>query len=137
MSAHDIIMAMVEGLKNPKTKINMNTYGEIREDVCFGCAATNAILHIMDANEDEVKSHVTDRSSRYAHPERMLDAFECAIDSLRCGYVFLYNYLAPTYRFAPITPMPGQELPKLGDDYTDEQLQEYVKLAEYNKIKEA
>ena len=130
MSAHDIIMAMVEGLRNPKTKIDMSTFGEIRREVCYGCAVTNAILHIIDADENEVKSHVTRRSA-YAFSGSFLSEFESAIDYLRMGYAHYYNSCAMQAGFAQITPMPGQKLPYLDDDYTEAQLQEYEKLAKY------
>lgn len=130
MSAHDIIMAMVEGLRNPKTKIDMSTFGEIRGEVCYGCAVTNAIMHIIDANENEVKSHVIRRSA-YAFSGSFLSEFESAIDYLRMGYAHYYNSCAMQAGFAQITPMPGQKLPELGDYYTKDQLQEYEKLAKY------
>lgn len=134
MSAYDIIMAMVEGLRNPRTRIDMSTFGSIRNGICYGCAATNAILHIMNANGEEVKSHVTYTSTCDDSP---LYEFECAINDLRCGLLGSCNANATRLGLARITPIPGQILPVLSNDYTEEQLQEYVKLAEYNKIKEA
>ncbi len=128
MSAYDIIMAMVEGLRNPKTRIDMSTFGLMIEGICFGCAATNAILHIMDANGEEVKSHVTYASIYDDYP---LYGFESAINDLRCGLLVTYNANATRLGLARITPMPGQILPVLRNDYTEEELQEYVKLAEY------
>lgn len=129
MSAYDIIMAMVEGLRNPRTRIDMDTFGLMIEGICFGCAATNAILHIMDANEEEVKSHVlyikSDDCSRAVY------FFERAINLLRMGRLESYNAYVKDLGFAQITPIPGQYLPDLDNDYTEEQLQEYVKLAEY------
>ena len=53
MSAKEIIMAMVEGLRNPVTKIHMGTYGKVEGDVCYGCAATNAICKIGKISLDE------------------------------------------------------------------------------------
>jgi len=48
MTAKEHIMNMVEGLRNPMTVINMDTFGEKREDgVCFGCAATNSICRLI------------------------------------------------------------------------------------------
>lgn len=130
MSAHEIIMAMVEGLRKPRTEIDMRTFAAKNNDICFGCAATNAILHIINADDDEVKSHIT---YRYMHNEDPLCAFEIAIDCLRRGNLLHYNACAEGSGFAQITPIPGQKLPYLGNDYTEEQLQAYVKLAEYNK----
>lgn len=94
MSAYDIIMAMVEGLRNPRTRIDMSTFGSIRNGICYGCAATNAILHIMNANGEEVKSHVTYTSTCDDSP---LYEFECAINDLRCGLLGSCNANACTF----------------------------------------
>lgn len=130
MTAHDIIMSMVYGLRSPRTKIDMSTFGEIKEGTCYGCAATNLILNIMDINEDKVVYHILARESM-AHGDDFLGQFENAIDLLRLGQVHYYNSYAMSYGFAPITPMPDFRLPPLEDDYTEGQLQAYVKLAEY------
>ena len=130
MSAHDIIMAMVEGLRKPRTEINMGYFGYMRESdgVCFGCAATNAVLHIMDADREEVEYYVANQPFPQV-PE--LEIFEYAIDYLRSGSIDLYNQRAAEIGLAQITHMPGQYLPHLVKDYTEEQLQQYEKLAEY------
>src|SRR5690606_17130474 len=130
MTAHDIIMAMVEGLRNPRTKIDMDTFGGIRDGICYGCAATNAILHIMDAEEEEVRDHILECES-HAYRTLNLSIFENAIDYLRRGMVDLYNQYASHLGIAQVTPMLGLELPSLSNNYTEEQLQEYVKLAKY------
>lgn len=131
MSAHDIIMAMVDGLRSPRTVIDMSTFGSIRMGICFGCAATNAILHIMDVDkEKEVVDHILECESQ-AYSLLVLGQFENAIDCLRRDRVDLYNRYAMNGGFAPITPIPGQELPWLGDNYTENQLKEYEKLAKY------
>lgn len=131
MSAYEIIMSMVEGLRNPKTEIDMGTFGEIRDGVCFGCAATNAILNIMDVGtEQEVVDHIFGRRSR-DYKGSTLWQFENAIDQLRQGGVGCYNEYAREFGFVQITPIPGEKLPRLSNNYTEEQLQEYVKLAKY------
>lgn len=131
MSAHDIIMAMVEGLRNPRTEIDMDDFGKIEDGICYGCAATNAILHIMDAGyeEDDV-DHIFRRKYDASWP-LTLKKFEIAIDRLRKGWVNIYNRYAEAYGFAQITPIHGQELPYLDNDYTEKDLQEYEKLAKY------
>lgn len=130
MNAHDIIMAMVEGLRKPRTKIDMATFGRMRDGICYGCAATNAILHIMKAREDELENYIIVPQYR-AYLLSAVYIFESAIDWLRRGRVGMYNLDAKYYGFAKITPIPGLELPCLENDYTEDQLQEYVKLAEY------
>jgi len=46
MTAGEIIMSMVKGLEKPVTKIDMDTYGQTRDGVCYGCAATNTVCKI-------------------------------------------------------------------------------------------
>src|SRR5690606_132177 len=106
----------------------MRTFGEIKQGICYGCAATNTILRIMEVKKDEVVDHILARES---HWDDFLGPFEDAIDFLRLGNVSLYNSYAMNYGFAQITHMPGQELPRLDNDYTEDQLQEYEKLAKY------
>lgn len=47
LTAPEIIRAMVEGLKNPAVKIQMATFGTVANGVCYGCAATATIAHLM------------------------------------------------------------------------------------------
>src|SRR5690606_23181564 len=102
-----------------------DTFGKMEDGICYGCAATNAILHIMEVKEDEeVKDHIrTFPDYRLCPP--FVTHFESAIDFLRRGRVDDYNYFAAKLGIAQITAMPGQELPRLGNDYTEDQLQAY------------
>lgn len=136
MSSHDIIMAMVDGLEKPRTEIKMEFYGIFNDGICYGCAATNAILHIMDANKEEVEAHIMTARGRHSAPimdanHWFLTRFERALDRLRQGEITYYNDYAIEGGFAQITPIPDQELPCLNNDYTEKELQEYVKLAKY------
>src|SRR5690606_32735940 len=88
MTAHDIIMAMVEGLRNPRTKIDMRTFGKMEEGICYGCAATNAVLHIMEAKDEEVVGHILECENETY--DDFLFRFERAIDYLRGGDVDNY-----------------------------------------------
>src|SRR5690606_21457874 len=102
MTAHDIIMAMVDGLRNPRTKIDMDTFGKMEDGICYGCAATNAILSIMDANTaEEVVAHVLN-TAYMCYRSDFRYQFENAIDHLRRGSVILYNQYAVQYGFAQI-----------------------------------
>ena len=131
MTANDIIMAMVKGLRKPRTIIDMETFGRMENRICYGCAATNAVLQIMKADEEEVMEHIIGHASE-VYISSAAYQFELAIDGLKNGKVDLYNKYAINAGFAQIKPIPGvKKLPCLWDDYTEEQLQEYVKLAKY------
>lgn len=118
MSAHDIIMVMINGMKELRTKIDSN--GQ-----CFECAAANAILHTMGmVDTEEVENHVSITALD-------INRFKRAVDCLRQGYLKAYNVNAGWGGFAQIIPIFDQELPYLGENYTEEQLKEYEKLAKY------
>ena len=63
LSAKEIILVMIEGLRNPVVKVDMETYGQIKhfesgKNVCYGCAATNALCKIFDITLPEIKLYV-------------------------------------------------------------------------------
>lgn len=130
MTAHDIIMAMVEGLRNPRTVIDMKSFGHMEGVICYGGAATNAILHIMEASKEEVEDYVRDRGSLVYRPF-FVYLLEVVIDRLRRGDVYQLNRYATNFGIAQINPIPGVKFPYLDTDYTEEELQAYVILAEY------
>ena len=131
MSASEIIMAMVKGLRNPVTNIKMATFGEIENGVCFGCAATNAICHISGTTHKElldvIKVSVVGLSEESGG---FVDKFECAINELREGWLDGYNTYAGELGIARIEYVEDLELPELDDDYGNEDLEAYIQLAE-------
>lgn len=133
MSAKEIIMAMVEGLRNPYTKINMDTYGyKTYEGVCFGCAATNTVCRIIGYLPAlPMQDQVVERgfsSSTISEDQGFIMVFEYAIDELRRGDIFSYNGYAEREGFATIKNI-GPELPMLRDNYTEADLLPYIELA--------
>lgn len=131
MSAHDIIMAMVEGLENPVTEINMATYGDIVDDICYGCAATNAICKIGNF---EAKPFIIARKYAVRKPtESFISIFEHAIDKLRRGDIGDYNMLAKEGGFATIDRRVNN-LPLLDNYYTKKDLEKYKLLAKKQLI---
>lgn len=144
MSAHDIIMAMVNGLRKPITAIDMDTIVEQdfdEEEFWRGGAFINTILPMLGyTRSPEDEPFVDDiclsvDNAKYffqtcTYGVNAVLSFQMAIYFLSKGFVEGYNKWASPY-FAQITPIPGQKLPRLENDYTEEELQEYVKLAEY------
>lgn len=95
MSAKEIILAMVDGLMNPVTKIDMYTFGWYEDGICYGCAATNAICRIgMLDPEVELLSISGPKYRKYSD---LISGFEDAVDCLRNGYIKRYNSLAQKY----------------------------------------
>ena len=127
MTAKEIIMAMVDGLINPVTKIDMYTFGLCYNGICYGCAATNAICSIGMLDPDE-ELQSTGRP-KYRKYSGLISGFEDAIDALRNGNIDRYNCLAQEYGFATI--IESTELPEIdNDNYQDPKvIQAYIDLA--------
>lgn len=131
MTAGEIIMAMVDGLKKKHVQIDMLTFGESEDGICYGCAATNAICEINGViftptviNTERKRREFVNSNDRAFYFD-----FELAIDYLRKGRVKDYNELANKQGFAEITHHEGMHLPFLKSDFTEAELVQYVKLA--------
>lgn len=150
MTAKEIIMAMVEALKDPYYKIDMNTYGQAREIdsegdtklICFGCAATNTISKISGIiftpdtiNWEERVFAVTGKSAQnknytYTEEGNFLDKFESAIDRLRSFEIDEYNKFANLIDIANIEYKTSiDNIRKLNDYYNQKDLDAYIELA--------
>lgn len=134
MSAKEIILAMVAGLRNPVTKIDMRTFGEARQNgklVCYGCAATNTIATISGIKwtPKNIGEGPGDRAKAVKTSYDFLDGFEDAIEGLRVGNISEYNDYAVGHEFAVIS-VRSHQLPILTNNYTEADLKAYVKLAE-------
>lgn len=135
MSAHDIIMAMVNGLKNPAINVRMATYGSCRDGVCYGCAATITVMKIADVVFNETNIFQSKHFEAVSSSEDFLDGFESAINGLRIGNIYSYNSIARRYKFATIknTHIPifrkRLTLPLLRDDSYMDYLPIYEELA--------
>jgi hypothetical protein len=129
MSAKEIIMAMVNGLKKPYTIIDMSTFGsENFFGDCYGCAATNAICEIYGTIPGEMKCGFSE--SGISSDILFVSRFEFAIDHLRLGDVISYNRIARLAGFAEISEQCRLRLPALGNDYTEADLLPYIVLAD-------
>lgn len=147
MSAGEIIMAMVNGLKKPYLNIAMYTFGQVDYDEedekappkCFGCAATNAICNIIDqpipaeylGNRESRREFLHINSSE-ENQRLFLSHFENSIDSLRHGDIQGYNSYAKAGGFSRII-IGGFEdsLPWLENDFTADELAVFEKLAAF------
>lgn len=140
---------MVNGLRRYKNKegfkINMDTYGTYRfeegtEPTCYGCAATCSVQDIADHDFTYKEIGLTNkRASALNYEPWELFSFENAINILRMGrpvpiypkdqledllYFFDFELVDCLYKDAPKTE-------ELEDDFTDEQLLQYLELAEW------
>lgn len=138
LTAKEIILFMVEGLKNPEIEIDMCTFGDvkvvskwlglIKKRKCFGCAATNTICKITGVKftEENIVSRLKRAEALGTH-YNFLDIFEESIDMLRLGKISDYNYLARLGNFSEIEV--ALKMPVLINSFTQIQLQCYVNLA--------
>lgn len=128
MTAKEIILKMLDGLKNPVMKVNMDTFGEKIGEVCFGCAATNMICKLGELNPYEEVGG-TRNSTQYNMSSSFLSVFEDAINDLRSGYLYEYNGAASYKGFTQIK-ITTQPPAITNDNYKDpEVLQAYIDLA--------
>ena len=139
MTAKEIILSMVEGLEKPKVKVDMNYYGHTQPTFyffglfsnteCFGCAATNAICKISGVTFDKINIGSTSaRAEAVGSDTVFFNAFEYAINALRCNDIEYYNQTAANIGIAKI--VKHVSLPYLTNKYTKVQLDQYRLLAE-------
>lgn len=120
MKFTDIMQAMIDGLRNPKTEINMLSTGHSLHGRCFGCAATNTICQISGKMFDS--SNISSRESRAKLINTSSDfiyCFEMAIDALRKGSYYGYNMQAVIGGFAQMPIQFILELNSLPALHTD------------------
>lgn len=132
MSAKEIILALVDGMKNPVMKVNIDTYGEIGDDgICYGCCATNFICKVADVDPKNVLLYFRDMvGTGLGHHGDFLDMFEYAINNLRQGMFYIYNRMAKDYGFAQIKNFKNEIPYFTNDNYSDPELHEiWIELA--------
>lgn len=90
-----ILGHLITGLENPKYQIDMSVFALISDGVCFGCAATNAIVDIWGEKFPQDKfASVFARSEFMKCSEHFYPGFELSLESLRCGEIEGYNEIA-------------------------------------------
>lgn len=135
MSGSEIILAMVSGLKKRHVAIDMSTLGfwDARSNICYGCAATNAICEISGKTFAGHNINTANfRAGFIGCSTDFIVDFELAIDNLRLGDIFGYNAWASSIGVAKMH-RETQRLPMLEDDYTDEDLDAYIQFADFQK----
>ncbi len=124
LTGKEIVMTMVRGLRNKWLEIDMDTYGEAKYGVCFGCAATSAVCELIGRpfRADEIGKR-GDRASAIEADIDFLDYFEEAINRLRHGDIVGYN--SYTERIGMSELPKNFDLPWLDNGFTAEELQAY------------
>lgn len=140
MKFSEIMQTMITGLKYPRTKIDMQTYGKSEKGVCYGCAATNAILRLGNVKEITPLINTTAGRAELTNCESVyfLDCFESAIDSLRRGNLDWYLDYAHSIGIAKIPEKFIEDirrLPILSTETYHEYLSAYQKVC--TQIKKA
>ena len=136
MFVSDIILHMIESLKNPSTKIAMRTYGmKDNNKVCYGCASTNFIcgLYKIDISKNlpnfENTEHGFSNIGIFKNKE-FVGLFELAINDLRNGFLEEFNSIMS---YLSLDTIPDkfldEDLPRLKSNYSLKQLNDYRKFA--------
>jgi hypothetical protein len=135
MKNFEIIRAMTAGLRRRWVRLDMRTFGQFRKGVCYGCAATNAICEIEGRRITLRHAYAFDTTyldiAKFTKADEIfVTRFEIALDDLRQGEIVGYNDYAKFVGFATIPVSLAGKLPLLDDDYTEEQLAKYDRLAD-------
>lgn len=126
------VRAMIDGLRRQSNRegfeIDMDTFGQVSREVCFGCAATCAVQEIygdLGADYDFSLTHY--RAKMWGINQSDLEQFEFAIDNLRSGWDgVLFGYFGlekPDYDI--------EELPCLHNGDWEEGLPAYERYASW------
>jgi hypothetical protein len=92
-----VVRAICDGLEDvpPDFRVDMGTYGVYSHGVCFGCAATCAVMKIAGVQFDAASVRSSDsRATEAGLSHRDLLEFEGIVDGFRSGYhvaTFLQN----------------------------------------------
>lgn len=128
MTGKEIVMTMVNGLRNEHAKVRMISYGHKIFGVCYGCAATNTIAELFGGDTSFVlnnsKCDTFERCSNVDKDWKFVSKFERAIDFLRMGYICDYNFIAREISISELE-IPNRELPALTDAGYMEKLYAY------------
>lgn len=87
----DIVDLMIKGLKKEWVHVDMTSFGGVCGDMCYGCAATNALCELMQ--EPFSKKYIAEeRHTQFNFGVSRVEImyFEQAIDYLRRGYINLF-----------------------------------------------
>jgi hypothetical protein len=143
MSGKEVVMSMVNGLRKPRLKVDMGTFGtvkdqskskSIKKNVCYGCAATNTICEIANVTLDETNVFSTYlRATAVNSNAYFMARFENAINELRKGNVSDYNTTAKDLGMA-ILSRSSIPLPRLINSYSSAQLDAYEAFANEQEI---
>lgn len=130
MTGKEIIMVFVDSLLNPVIRVDMSTYGSVENGFCYGCAATNTVCKIAGKVFNAANiTHEFARAEFIKSDSEFLYYFEVAINSLRKGCLFDYNYYAGRIGISKVRNYAAISLPYLNNDYTQADLQAYIDLA--------
>jgi hypothetical protein len=118
LDARGVIELLIKSIESPMIELEMLSFGNVKYTTnpsngvqahCYGCAATNAICHIMNESipADNIIS-ITKRVNWLFGDESsnnnyiFVDRFEDAFDALRKGDLDNYNFNACTIGMAEI-----------------------------------
>jgi len=134
LTPYELIDAMIQGLKNPSCQINMSTYGNVDNGICFGCAATNAIQYL--SGEKFTPDNIIGGYNRAKYLKldlNILDRFENAINYLRLGNIDTANFYLAGLGIPKIIYDLNKRYPELTTENYMENLHHYEELRDQQK----
>jgi len=134
LSAKEVILLMVGAIEYPVIKLDLETFGAVYGDVCYGCAATNMLGKLGGVVFDKTNIDEHFHAEAVNAGVGFVSHFEGAIDFLRSGSVYSYNLYAEGLGMAKITDEGfGEKLPYLHNDFTVAELDVYKRLADFQE----
>lgn len=121
------LQAMVTGLlkqsKRKDFKIDMSTFGTVRDNICFGCAATCTLQQITKINLTQRTMYYHAKYQKFDVDVDEMSDFEDAIDDACCGHMAdlfrfcgkfdRYEYRKDTHNFQLSTFDWNEGIPKV------------------------
>ena len=134
LTAKEIIMIMIDGLKDPYI-IDFKSFDSFNgKDINFNQVAKNALWRLLKKHFKNISVENEYLYSAYLKVEHIfLCRFEFCINDLKNGFIQEYNDRAQSIGIAHINYK--YIIKPLRDEYSENELQAYLNLADEQKVK--
>jgi hypothetical protein len=107
MSELEFLNLMIDSIENPVTNLDMHTFGDIRNNFCYGCLATNTICKLLTIESADLSIIKGRYFFNYGNMSRKLDGrlchFESMIDHIRTGSYQRYINVTTALDITPLS----------------------------------
>jgi hypothetical protein len=145
LNQRDVLELLIKAITEPMVNLNLDTYGFVnpgkvkKDHVCYGCAATNALCHIMGQALDA--DHIESVIMRFKWTQKIaginsfsfgsdwdfLNDFEKAFNDLRRADIDGYNYYANEIKMVQLPT--DLKLPFIHNDFDMQRAADVIRQA--------